>query len=79
MPITFGYLSSGCGEQHESATDVLGDGSINIRDDDLVVPVPQIDGALAAARALVLCGDAERHIIGPFLQFEASLVTQEEQ
>lgn len=72
-------MSSGCGEQHESATDVLGDGSIDIGDDDLVVPVPQIDGALAAARALVLCGDAERHIIGPFLQFEAGLVTQGEQ
>lgn len=55
-------------------TNVLGDGSINIRDDDFVIPVPQVDGALAATRALVLGGNAERHIIGPLLEFQAGLV-----
>lgn len=39
------------------------DGAINIRNDYLVIPVPQINGALTAACALVLGGDAEDHII----------------
>lgn len=46
---------------------ILGDGSINVWDDDFVIPIPKVDGAFAAARALVLCCDAERHIIGSFL------------
>jgi len=41
----------------------LCDGSIDVRDDDLVVPVPQVDGALAAARSLVLSGYAEGDIV----------------
>lgn len=48
---------------------ILGDGAINIRDDDFVVPVPQVDGSVAATRALVLGGDAKCNIIGPLLQF----------
>lgn len=55
---------------------VLGDGAIDVRDDDFVVPVPQVDGALAAARALVLGGDAKRHVIGTLLQFQTRLVTE---
>lgn len=58
---------------------VLGDGAINVRDDNLVVPVPQIDGAFAATCALVLSGDAKCHIIRSLLQFEAGLVTQADQ
>lgn len=58
---------------------VLGDGAVNVRDDHFVIPVPQIDGALAAARALVLGRDAKRHIIRSLLQFQAGLVTQGEQ
>lgn len=58
---------------------VLGDGAVDVGDDNLVVPVPQIDGALAAARALVLGCDAKRHIVRSFLQFQAGLVTQGEQ
>lgn len=54
-------------------TCILGDGSIDVRDDDFVIPVPQVDGAFTAARALVLCCDAESHIIGSFLQFQTSL------
>ena len=55
---------------------VLGDGAINVRDNDFVVPVPQVDGALAAACALVLGGDAKGHIIRSLLQFQTGLVTQ---
>lgn len=52
---------------------ILGDGSINIWYDNFVIPVPKVDGAFTAARALVLCCDAERHIVGSFLQFQTSL------
>lgn len=55
---------------------VLGDGAINVGDNDSVVPVPQVDCALAAAGALVLGGDAKRHIVGAFFQFQTGLVTQ---
>ena len=49
------------------------DGPINVRDDHLVVPVPQVDGALAAARALVLRGDTEHHVVRAVLQLQAFL------
>jgi len=55
---------------------VLGDGAIDVRDNDFIVPVPQIDGALAAACALVLGGDAEHHIVRSLLQFQTGLETQ---
>lgn len=58
---------------------VLGNGAVNVRDNDFVVPVPQVDGAFAAARALVLCGDAKCHIIRPLLQFQTGLVTERKQ
>lgn len=45
---------------------VLRDGTIDVGDYDLVVPVPQVDGALAATCPLVLSGYAEGDIIGPF-------------
>lgn len=54
---------------------ILGDGAIYVRDDDFIVPVPQVDGALAAACALVLSGDAECHIIRSILQFQTGLLT----
>lgn len=44
---------------------VLGDGAVDVGDYDLVVPAPQVDGALAATRPLVLGGDAEGDVIGP--------------
>lgn len=44
---------------------VLGDGTIDVRDYDLVVPAPQIDGALAATCPLVLSGYAEGDMIRP--------------
>ena len=50
-----------------------GDGSVNVGDDHLIVPVPQVDGALAATRALILRGDAEYHVVGAVLQLEAFL------
>lgn len=51
----------------------LGDGAVNVGDDHLVIPFPQIDGGCAAARALVLGGHAEDYIIGPFLQVQSTL------
>lgn len=60
-------------------THLLGDGAIYVRDNDFVIPVPQIDGAFAAACALVLGGDAECHIIRAFLQFQTGLVTKRKQ
>lgn len=53
-----------------------GDGSINVRDDYLVVPAPQVDGAVAAAGALILGGDAEHHVVGTLLQLQSHLSTQ---
>lgn len=44
---------------------VLGDGTIDVRDYNLIVPVPQVDGALTATRALVLGGYAEGDTIRP--------------
>lgn len=44
---------------------VLGDGAIDVRDYDLVIPAPQIDGALAATCPLVLSGYAEGDVIRP--------------
>lgn len=63
-----GALPSAVRVQH-----ILGDGPINVGDDDFVVPVPQIDGALAATGALVLRGDAEGHIVGAVLQPQGDL------
>lgn len=60
----------------QSKNPILGDGAVNVRDDDFVVPVPQVDGSFTAACTLVLGGDAERHVIRPLLQFQAGLVTQ---
>lgn len=46
---------------------------VDIRNDNFIVPVPQIDGAFAATRALVLRGDTENHVIGAILQLQAFL------
>lgn len=50
-----------------------GDGSIYVGDDDLVVPVPEVDGALAATGSLVLGGHTEDDVIGTILQLERHL------
>lgn len=47
---------------------LLRDGAVYVRYDDSVVPVPQVDGGLAATGALVLRGDAEHHLVGSFTQ-----------
>lgn len=52
---------------------VLGDGAIYVGDDDLVIPVPQVDGALAATRSLILSGYAECDVIWSISQLQASL------
>lgn len=54
--------------------DVLGDGAIDVRDNDSVIPVPKVDGALTAACALVLCSDAERHVVRSLFQFQTGLL-----
>lgn len=53
--------------------DLPSDCPVNVGNDDFVVPVPQIDGAFTAARALVLRGDAEHHVVGAVLQLQAFL------
>lgn len=54
-----------------------GDGSIYVRDDDLVVPVPEVDGALTPTGALVLGGHAEDDVVGTVLQLERHLCVAE--
>lgn len=52
---------------------LLCDGPVDVRNDDLVVPVPQVDGALAATRPLVLSGYAKGDIIGSISELQAGL------
>lgn len=54
---------------------ILSDGAIDVRDDDFIVPVPQVNGPVAAARPLVLGGDAKGHVIRALLQLQTGLVT----
>lgn len=54
-------------------TYLLGNSSIDVRNDNLVIPVPQVDGTLAAARALVLSGDAEDDVIGALSELQTGL------
>ena len=54
---------------------LLGDGSVDVGDDDAVVPVPQVDGSLTATGALVLGGHAEHHLVGPVAQLQTLLNT----
>lgn len=51
------------------------DGSVNVGDDDLVVPAPEIDCAVAAAGTLILGGDAEHNVIRTLLQLQTHLST----
>lgn len=46
----------------------LGDGAIYVRDDHLVIPIPQVDGGFATAGALVLGRHTEDHIVSSFVQ-----------
>lgn len=52
---------------------ILGDGPVDVGDYDLVVPVPQVDGAFAATRPLILGGYTEGDIIRPLPQLQAGL------
>lgn len=56
-----------------SSLDKLCDGAINVGDYDLVIPVPQVDGALAATCSLILSGYAEVDVIKPLSQLQAGL------
>lgn len=51
------------------------DGSVDVRDDDLVVPAPEIDCAMAAAGTLILGGDTEHNVIRTLLQLQTHLST----
>lgn len=51
----------------------LCDGSINVRDDNLVIIVPQVNGRFTATRALVLCGHTENHCVGSVTQIQPLL------
>lgn len=57
----------------QSQLDRPSDGSVDVRNDHFIVPVPQIDGAFTATGALILGGDAEDDVIGAILQLQAFL------
>lgn len=63
--------------QSDNKTFVLGDGPVYVGDDDAVVPLPQVDGGLAATGALVLCGHAEHHFVGSITQVQFLLFVEE--
>lgn len=50
-----------------------GDGSIDVGDDYLVVPVPEVDGSLTATGSLVLSGHTEHNVVRTVLQLEGHL------
>ena len=50
-----------------------GDGSIYVRDDYLVVPIPEVNGALASTRSLVLSGYTKHGVIRTVLQLQRQL------
>lgn len=58
---------------HIHMNDIPGDSSIYVWDNYLVVPVPEVDGALTAAGSLVLSGHTEHHIVWTILQLEGHL------
>lgn len=51
----------------------LGDGSVYVRNNDAVVPVPQVNGGLATTGALVLGCHAEHHLVGSVAQVQVPL------
>lgn len=68
-PRTMGGRSPGTSPRLLTASWVsLGDGAVYVRDDHLVIPVPQVDGGFATAGALVLGSHAEDHIVSSFIQ-----------
>ncbi len=53
--------------------DSLGDGPVDVWDDDFVVVVPQVNGSFTAAGALILCGHTEHHTVASFTQIQTLL------
>jgi hypothetical protein len=51
----------------------LGDGAVDVGDDDLVGPLPEVEVAAAAGGALVSRRDAELNLVHAWLQVEAAL------
>lgn len=54
----------------------FGDGSIDVRDYDFIVPVPEVDGSFAATCPLVLSGYTEGDIIRPLPQLQAGYLVR---
>lgn len=52
----------------------LGYYSVNIRNADLVIPVPQVNGTGTAAGALILGGDTEHNIIWAVVEIQFCLL-----
>lgn len=60
-------------KKKKNKTHAPGNGSIYVGDNYLVIPVPEVDGALTATGSLVLSGDAEHDIVRPVLQLKRQL------
>lgn len=58
---------------NKNKTHAPGNGSIYVGDNYLVIPVPEVDGALTATGSLVLSGDAKHDIVRPVLQLKRQL------
>ncbi len=54
----------------------LGDCAIDVRDDDLVAVVPQVEGAVSLCGAIDFGGDGEDYIVRPRMEGQAGLRTQ---
>ena len=61
-------------DREDVAEDVrLGDGSVDVRDDDLVGPLPEVKMAAATGGALVSRRDAELDLVHAGFQIKAGL------
>lgn len=53
---------------------LLGYCSVDVRDDDFVIPVPQVDGPCTPTGALILGCDTEYHVIGAIMELQFCLL-----
>jgi hypothetical protein len=52
---------------------LLGNGAINVRDDNLIIVAPLVYMTLASCSALIRCCYTKHHLIGTFVQIQACL------